>query len=62
MGEMFKQTSDLSGLFVKPKELRVSKAIHKAVIEVNEDGSEASAATGNQNCWTFSKMLKSHTK
>lgn len=49
MGEMFKQKPDLSGLFAKPKDLRVSKAIHKAVIEVNEDGSEASAATGNRN-------------
>lgn len=46
MGEMFKQTRDLTGLLSKPKDLRVSKAIQKAVIEVNEDGSEASAATG----------------
>lgn len=50
MAEMFKQKSDLVGLLAKPKDLRVSKAIHKAVIEVNEDGSEASAATGNQMC------------
>lgn len=49
MGEMFKQNSDWSGLFEKKKDLRVSKAVHKAVIEVNEDGSEASAATGNAN-------------
>lgn len=49
MGEMFKQKPDLGGLLAKPKDLRVSKAIHKAVIEVNEDGSEASGATGNQN-------------
>lgn len=47
MGEMFKSTPDLSGLFKTPKDLRVSKAVHKAVIEVNEEGSEASAATGN---------------
>lgn len=58
MGEIFKQKSDLSGLLEKSKDLRVSKAIHKAVIEVNEDGSEASAATGNQNCRSKSKLRK----
>lgn len=47
MGEMFKFKRDLSGLLKDGKDLRVSKAAHKAVIEVNEDGSEAAGATCN---------------
>lgn len=61
MGEMFKQKPDLAGLFEKPKDLRVSKAIHKAVIEVNEDGSEAAATTGltieNRSGFTRSEIF-----
>lgn len=49
MGELFKSKSDLSGLLKADTELKVSKAVHKAVIEVNEDGSEASGATGKFN-------------
>lgn len=50
MGEMFKAKSGgLSGFFEKQDDLRVTKAIHKAVIEVNEDGSTAAATTGNQS-------------
>jgi serpin B len=42
--DMFARSADLSGLFGK-KGLFVSKAFHQAVIEVNEEGSEAAAAT-----------------
>lgn len=46
MGEMFKSKSDLSGLLKNATDLKVSKAVHKAVIEVNEEGSEAAGTTG----------------
>lgn len=46
MGEIFKSKSDLSGLLKTGTDLKVSTAVHKAVIEVNEDGSEAAAVTG----------------
>uniref|UniRef100_A0A2A4J192 Serpin domain-containing protein n=1 Tax=Heliothis virescens TaxID=7102 RepID=A0A2A4J192_HELVI len=40
-------TSDLTGI-IEDETVFVSKAIHKAVIEVNERGTEAAAATGIQ--------------
>ncbi|XP_031616653.1 thyroxine-binding globulin-like [Contarinia nasturtii] len=44
--EMFTSNADLSGLLEVNEPLFVSDAVHKAVIEVNEEGSEAAAATG----------------
>lgn len=46
MPEMFSARADLSGLLEAKELLKVSDAVHKAFIEINEDGSEASAATG----------------
>lgn len=45
MGEMFTPEADLSGTLEVKTPLYVSHALHKAFIEVNEDGSEAAAAT-----------------
>lgn len=43
------QKSNLSGLLESGASLSVSEAIHKAFIEVDEEGTEAAAVTGNIN-------------
>lgn len=43
---MFSNQANFSALLKGGESIKVSKVLHKAVIEVNEVGTEAAAATG----------------
>ncbi|GAB0096979.1 uncharacterized protein DMENIID0001_125650 [Sergentomyia squamirostris] len=46
MGKMFSNAAEFEDMLVENEPLKVSKVIHKAFIDVNEEGAEAAAATG----------------
>lgn len=45
MGDMFDSRADLRELLESPEKLFVSHVVHKAFIEINEEYTEAAAAT-----------------
>ena len=45
--EVFSDAANLRGMLDADEPLKVSDVVHKAVIEIDETGSEAAAATGN---------------
>lgn len=46
LDHMFSDSADFSNMIAEKELLKVSKVIQKAFIEVNEEGAEAAAATG----------------
>ncbi len=45
MGIAFSEHADLSGLFEESIGMEISRVLHQALIDVDEDGTEAAAAT-----------------
>lgn len=53
MTDMFSNGADLSGLLESGQPLQVSDVVHKAIIEIDEEGATAAAATSNSKNLTL---------
>lgn len=62
--EIFSDSANLRGLLDSGEQLKVSDVVHKAVIEINEKGSESAAGTGKiqfdkfNSIWVITFYLK----
>lgn len=55
---MFGNDANLNGLLESGDSLKVSKVLHKAFIEINEEGSEAAAGSGNGNFVVLASCIR----
>lgn len=46
MTDLFSANAELNGILASGEQIAVSDVIHKAFIEIDEEGTEAAAATG----------------
>lgn len=62
MERMFSDGAEFGNLLDTNERLKVSQVVHKAFIEVNEEGAEAAAATGREFLivWNFYVLLFSY--
>ncbi|KAL7735949.1 hypothetical protein ACLKA6_002384 [Drosophila palustris] len=58
MTQLFSNKADFSKMLKSPEDLKVSKIIHKAFIDVNEKGTEAAAATAMVMCFASMPMFQ----
>lgn len=59
MKKLFRQDAEFDNMLNNKEHLYVSKIIHKAVIDVNEEGTEAAAATGKRSISIILSILVS---